>query len=211
MYTSINSTKEDCSPCSIGPSQVSFTNRSAFQPEAHWITDIEPIRAIFDDELMTAEAAKEISTQSIPDMRPICRALYGTFLDGMGPFSALQFVPVFKKLDGMNHTGVQQLLDHPKTNHVLVKNEFLKVVLIHWKPGSTSKIHGHPSGGCVFKVLAGKLEEKRFSPDSLQTHLATSEVHTGSIAYIDDDLAYHAVGNPFNESAISIHAYTPGQ
>lgn len=30
------------------------------------------------------------------------------------------------------------------------------------------------------------------------------------MAYIDDEMAYHAVGNPFDEPAISLHAYTSG-
>jgi predicted metal-dependent enzyme (double-stranded beta helix superfamily) len=105
---------------------------------------------------------------------------------------------------------MQRFTNNKETNHVLIQNEWLKVVLIHWKPGKYSSIHGHPSGGCVFKVLQGTLEEKRYTTGEDPKLLATSKYEKNSIAYIDDHMAYHAVGNPSNASAISIHVYTPG-
>jgi predicted metal-dependent enzyme (double-stranded beta helix superfamily) len=92
-----------------------------------------------------------------------------------------------------------------------MNNDLLKVVLIHWKPGKVSNIHGHPSGGCVFKMLHGKVEELRYSTGEDQKIISSNGYRKGSIAYIDDRLGYHAVGNPFGSSAVSLHAYTPGK
>ena len=98
--------------------------------------------------------------------------------------------------------------ENPETNHVLVSNEWIKIVLIHWKPGKYSEIHGHPEGGGVYKVLKGVLEEQRYSAN--HKLLARCEYRKGAIGYIDDTLAYHAVGNVSDESAFSLHAYTRG-
>jgi predicted metal-dependent enzyme (double-stranded beta helix superfamily) len=92
------------------------------------------------------------------------------------------------------------------TNHVLIRNKFIKVVLIHWKPGTESSLHGHPGGGCVFKVLHGQLREKRYVP-ATEKLMKVNKFQQGNTAYIDDKRAYHIVGNPFQSSAISIHAY----
>lgn len=161
--------------------------------------------------LLTDEAAAEMSRGTIPNLEQVCRDLYHTLLIHHTPYTALQFIPVLKKLTALHREEAEQFLKNPTTNHVLMQNDWLKVVLIHWKPGKVSSIHGHPSGGCVFKVLQGCLEEKRYSPDDSQQRLiGVSTLQSGGMAYIDDGMAYHAVGNPFGSSAISLHVYTPG-
>lgn len=161
--------------------------------------------------LLMEAAVAEIAKGNIPDLSRVCLDLFHTFLLPDAPYSALQFLPVLKALSRPNLTAINRFMKNPATRHVLVQNDWLKVVLIHWKPGEFSGIHGHPRGGCVFKVLKGKVEEKRYSPDKAQRLLAVSTFQSGSMAYIDDNMAYHAVGNPFGTSAISLHVYTPGK
>lgn len=161
--------------------------------------------------LLTQEAFAEIMQGTILDMEKVCYDLYNTFRHQNAPYSALQFIPVLKELNFNSPWMARKFFENPKTNHVLVRNDLLKVVLIHWKPGKQSSVHGHAQGGCVFKVLHGKLQEKRFSPDPAQELLAVSTFKKESMAYIDDDMAYHAVGNPFDKPAISLHVYTPGK
>ena len=161
--------------------------------------------------LLTQDAYIQMAAGFIPDLWDVCRDLYDTFFENHSPFSALQFVPVMQKLQTPDKTQLQRFLKNRETRHVLVDNERIKIVLIHWKPGKVSNIHGHPQGGCVFKVLQGKLEELRYSADASQNLLSSNGYRAGSIAYIDDRLGYHAVGNPFGSSAVSLHAYTPGK
>ena len=160
--------------------------------------------------LLTNEAAAEIASGGIPDLEQVCRDLYHTFHNQSAPWSAVQFIPTLQGLESVGHAEAKRFIKNPGTRHVLVQNELLKVVLIHWKPGEFTDVHAHPKGGCVFKVLKGRLQEKRYSPDESQQLLAVSTLHTGGMAYIDDNMAYHAVGNPFGASAISLHVYTPG-
>lgn len=161
--------------------------------------------------LMTDEALAEIAQGGIPDLRRVCFDLYNTFLKTADTYSAVQFIPVLKQLRALDPSEAKRFIQNPTTKHILVHNPLLKVVLLHWKPGTLSNIHGHPAGGCVFKVLKGRLREKRYTPDASQRLISVSTLQSEGIAYIDDDMAYHAVGNPYSASAISLHVYTPGR
>lgn len=182
---------------------------------ANWARDHElqeQISALQEDtlELIKPDVYREMMEGTIPNLISVCEELYFSFAKVKNSFNALQFIPVLNKRNGIDPLSTERFLSNPKTNHILVQNSLIKVVLIHWRPGHYSSIHGHAAGGCVFKVLSGSLEEKRFSPDAKHIHLTTTTAHQGSLAYIDDTLAHHAVGNPFDIPAISLHAYTPG-
>ena len=162
------------------------------------------------ENLINPNALYQMASGKLPDLWEICYRLYHSFFEKNALYNALQFIPILKENLSIDPLQLERFMKNPETNHVLIQNDLLKVVLIHWKPGKYSNVHGHPAGGCVFKVLHGKIEEKRFTPDSNSDLLAVSTYERGGMGYIDDQMAYHAVGNPFSTSAISLHVYTPG-
>ena len=107
----------------------------------------------------------------------------------------------------MGRRDRRELADRTLARHTVIVYEFIKIVLIHWAPGKYSRKHPHPGSGGVIKVLKGSLEEKRYHRDEPRKLLSHSTYHKDAIAYIDDHMGYHAVGNPFETSAISLHAY----
>ncbi len=151
--------------------------------------------------------AFQMATGRIPDLREVCLELADTFIKISAPYSAMQFVPVLKRLQTLDREQVKRLLKNPQTRHVLVSTDRFELVLNLWKPGKASDIHGHPDGGCVYKLLQGKLEELRYTPDHSPRLLSTASLRNGSLAYINDGIAYHQVGNPYGTPAISLHAY----
>ena len=153
------------------------------------------------------DVAFQMGTGRIPDLREVCIELADTFNIFSAPYSAMQFVPVLQRLHTLDQEQVKSFTKNPQTRHVLVSTDQFEVVLNLWKPGKISDIHGHPGSGCVFKLLHGKLEELRFTPVRFPRLISTSSLRNGSIAYIDDGLAYHQVGNPYGSPAISLHAY----
>lgn len=188
-----------------------FDRKFLFQFQARYFDDFSSERVSTESlSILTDEVNSEIKKGLIPDMEGICDDLYRTFFTKNVLNSALQFIPVLQQSISLAPTEISRFLNNPKTNHVLVQNELIKIVLIHWPPNKFSNIHGHVSGGCVFKVLAGSLEEKRYSTDESQRLLAVSRLQNNEMAYIDDSMGYHAVGNPFDIPAISLHVYTPG-
>jgi Cysteine dioxygenase type I len=170
-----------------------------------------PKKSIAEFQVLTNEAAVEMSRGGIPDLESVCLDLIKTLYTPHRDFFALQFLQVLQEMDSLERGAIKRFQKHPFNKHILVQNDLMKALLIHWRPGEESSIHGHAKGGCVFKVLAGSLTEKRYSPDARKRLLAVSTLQKESISYIDDTMAYHAVGNPTNESAISLHVYTPGK
>jgi len=162
-----------------------------------------------EEVMLTAQAISQMAQGQIPDLKNICQELYDTIIKhGGSTFNALQFVPALNEMMAIDRSEMDIFIKNPQTNQVLVENEFLKIVLINWLPGKISSIHGHPKGGGVFKVISGSIEELRYTSDTMPKLLSVSAYHKDAIGYIDDQLAYHAVGNPHIESAVSLHVYT---
>ncbi|MGQ8335316.1 cysteine dioxygenase [Sunxiuqinia sp. A32] len=163
------------------------------------------------EQILTSNAIFQMATGQVPDLWEVCLNLYNTLKACTAPLSAIQFVPVLEQIYSLDQQQVKRFLKNREHRHVLIDHELLKVVLIHWKPGTVSAIHGHPKGGCIFKILQGKLEELRFTPTHSPKLLSTSSYKTGAMTYIDDRIGYHQVGNPYGISVISLHVYTPGK
>jgi predicted metal-dependent enzyme (double-stranded beta helix superfamily) len=159
-------------------------------------------------QLLTASAYSQMVMGHIPELSEICQELSNTAIRNGRTTNALQFVPVIKEMMTIEQLALAKFIKNPQTNHVLIENDFLKIVLIHWLPGKISSIHGHPKGGGIFKVISGSIEELRYTSDPIPKLLSASTFHKDAVGYIDDQLGYHAVGNPHTESAISLHVYT---
>ena len=153
------------------------------------------------------EAFKQMSEARLPDLRDFCLTLVNRMRGIGAPTSAREFVQLLDKLPELDEQAIKGLLKHPVSRHVLVSTDSMEVVLNHWKPTKASDIHGHPSGGCLFKLLYGKVEEVRYAPHSSGKLLGFNSYRAGDVGYIDNDMAHHQVGNPYGRSAVSIHIY----
>ena len=118
---------------------------------------------------------------------------------------ALDLIPALADVINLSLADLNSIFGKEDTSRILVQNEILKATLIGWKPGKTSSIHGHPKGGCVFKVLHGNLKEVRYNLE--EETLSKSIISKGGIGYIDDSIGLHAVSNAFDVPAISLHIY----
>ena len=160
-------------------------------------------------DLYTPEAIKGMSNGTLPDLTSVCNELYRLFSSNRSIGAAMECIPVLKRMQLPPRQQLERFKRHYDRGVKLIDNKYLRVVLIHWPSGKISSIHGHPAGGCVFRVLEGSVEELRYTNSTAPQLLATSQYHAGSMAYIDDTIGLHAVGNPFNVSAGSLHVYTP--
>ena len=106
----------------------------------------------------------------------------------------------------INPSEWEFLAKEPQKKKVLVDNMYLKVMLFYWAPGDETEIHGHPKGSGLIKVLEGKIQEFRYNTND-QKFLTEKVYGLQESGYIDDSLALHAVKNPFNKSAVTLHAY----
>ena len=161
-------------------------------------------------DLLTEEARTALERGDIPDLSPLCLDLYQSVMAQPEPNTVVPFIPLVKQVRVLDEADTVRYFRQDTGGLNLVLNEKLRVALIYWHPGQRIDIHGHARGGCVLKVLQGKLLEKRYSPETEPRLLAVSTYHRGAMAYIDDDMAWHAVENPYRKPAISLHVYTPG-
>ena len=165
-----------------------------------------PVTPTDVDNLLSDAAKEAISNGSIPDLRDLCHDLHTIFRQ-TGWQNILMAAPILRALATPDSASLERFEANPETRHVLIDNEQMKVVLIHWVPGAVSSLHGHPKGGCLFKVLKGTVEELRCAAEGSHQLYARSNYFPGSIAYLDDHLGHHVVGNPSNSPAISVHVY----
>ena len=153
------------------------------------------------------EAFTQMAEGQLPDMRDFCLSLVKS-MRGMGASaSASEFVEELDALPTLDEWAIRGLLKHPVSRHVLVSGDRMELVLNHWKPTKASDIHGHPSGGCLFKLLYGKVEEVRYASGPSGELLGFNSYRVGDMGYIDNGMAHHQVGNPYGRPAVSIHIY----
>ena len=115
--------------------------------------------------------------------------------------------PILERAAAIPASAWDFLADTPEGKHVFVDNEYLKVLLIRWEPGSISSRHYHPNGGGLITVLEGAIQEDRYLNDSIAKPYEQQVRTRGTISYIDDRLGLHTVGVPFDRPAVTLHAY----
>ncbi len=160
-----------------------------------------------ENEIFTEGTVRKMESGQLPDLWKACHQLVNTVRESDPGDTAIQMVPVMQRIESLAKEETVQFLKNPETRHVLVAAEQVEIVLIHWKPGKASDIHAHPGTGCLFKLLQGKLEELRYTPEPSPKLLGFNSLRNGNMAYIDDRIAHHQVGNPYGTSAISLHVY----
>ena len=165
--------------------------------------------------LLTTEAFERMLRKEIPNVEHLCSEL-SQVIETMSssatqPISALGFAPALSRFGLEDKRELDQFLQNPEAKQVLIQNGTLKLILIRWAPGESYHIHGHASGGCVFKVLYGSIVERRYTADDQKRLLAKNEYYPGNLTYIDDTMGYHDVANPGKHPAVTMHLYTPGK
>ena len=88
----------------------------------------------------------------------------------------------------------------------LLRNVDFELVLITWLPNQHTKLHSHPSNGCLMKVLYGQLHEIIYQN---KTSYQEKNNKQGEYSFICDKLGKHVISNIENSPAVSLHLYSP--
>ena len=88
-----------------------------------------------------------------------------------------------------------------------INNDY-EIVLIGWEPGAKSSIHNHANLGCIYFTILGELVEERFDTKTLDL-IQIQNLLLNDVEYIDNDIAYHRIGNTTKKYSFSIHIYSP--
>lgn len=90
---------------------------------------------------------------------------------------------------------------------VIFRDNKFEIILISWDKNSKTKIHNHPSNGCIMKILEGELLEEIYDTKTKEK-IGVNKYVEGNTSYIHDDLYYHKIING-NENTYSLHIYSP--
>lgn len=83
----------------------------------------------------------------------------------------------------------------------LAANDKREAYLICWAPNQYSGLHSHPDGGCIVKLLSGKLYET--TKDNPQGRV----LHPGGYSYLCGSNGLHSIINgPY--PSVSLHIYS---
>ena len=88
--------------------------------------------------------------------------------------------------------------------NIVCRGKYVEIVLICWRGGQYSDIHGHPKMGCLMKVLEGNLIEQIFNKN--KTLVKQNHRKTGDISYMEDNEILHKVINKMEDS-FTLHIY----
>jgi predicted metal-dependent enzyme (double-stranded beta helix superfamily) len=95
--------------------------------------------------------------------------------------------------------------------YLLYADDFCAIFIIAWKARQETPLHGHPSNGCLFKVLRGSLTETKIlkarDTNHSQTELIRTCTSVTGTSYIDNTLGVHKI--QANVDSMSLHVYSP--
>lgn len=90
----------------------------------------------------------------------------------------------------------------------LLSDDNVAVYCIYWAKGSYSPPHDHPEGGCILKIIYGKLNETNYSMDKDKITLKNNTILTkGTVGtkYSNELHSIEAI-----DDTVSLHIYFPG-
>ncbi len=89
-------------------------------------------------------------------------------------------------------------------------NEHIEIDVLSWKSARGSKIHDHPSKGCLLKIMSGYLIENIYVKKNDEIKFVeTKQLNTNHISYKCGDSFLHNIDNPTEDYSVSLHVYSP--
>jgi hypothetical protein len=90
--------------------------------------------------------------------------------------------------------------------HYIISTNKYSLILIKWNKDIESKIHDHPEGGCIVRLLGGKLKEESYTCD--MNNISQRTLYSGNFSYMKGKTILHRI--IAIEDSISLHVYIPG-
>ncbi|MFC5046457.1 cysteine dioxygenase [Aquimarina hainanensis] len=125
--------------------------------------------------------------------------------------------PNFESLKSLQHWYQETTLDNWQNKVTfedasykrisLIKSHYYDLLLLCWKPGQKSPIHGHPKQGCLVKIMEGNLSDEITTPNQ---QITANTYFQNDVLYIADNVGQHRVFNISDKNVVSLHLYAPG-
>ena len=98
--------------------------------------------------------------------------------------------------------------DECYARNCIERTNVYELILICWKAGDSSPVHGHDEQKCWVYQVDGTMQEERFTEEEGElTTCNIMELETGDLTYMEDRMGYHSLTNKSDEGAMTLHLY----
>ncbi|MEM0950643.1 MAG: cysteine dioxygenase family protein [Cyanobacteria bacterium P01_H01_bin.74] len=105
----------------------------------------------------------------------------------------------------VNLDTLTQFKDSQYARHLIFKSSHVEILLVCWRPGQKSPVHGHGNADGLMIILQGEMTNTTFTKNGQKI---TTVWQSGAIGHtpVGDR---HEVINNANTDAVSLHIYAP--
>lgn len=105
----------------------------------------------------------------------------------------------------INLQALKQFKESHYTRHLVFKSSSVEILVVCWRPGHTSPIHGHgPSDGLMI-ILEGEIVNTSYFPDGKKV---STVWRAGDVGHTPLGVR-HEVKNTSEQDVVSLHIYAP--
>ncbi|MBL4592711.1 MAG: cysteine dioxygenase family protein [Flavobacteriales bacterium] len=91
----------------------------------------------------------------------------------------------------------------------IVKTAAFELILICWKKGDITPIHGHDNQNCWVYQVCGNITEMRYEKDNEGKLIECNnmQLEPGVLTYMHDSMGYHLLENHTHQNSMTLHLY----
>lgn len=95
------------------------------------------------------------------------------------------------------------------TRNCIHRTDEYELILLCWKKGDTTPIHGHDGQNCWVYQLEGQITEFRYEKSGLGNLIETNRMQLipGKLSFMNNAMGYHKLKNDTNGRAMTLHVY----
>ncbi len=95
------------------------------------------------------------------------------------------------------------------TRNCINRNNEYELILLCWRKGDTTPIHGHGGQICWVYQIEGQMTEIRYKKDRSGNLIEANRKHLspGMTSFMSNSMGYHKLNNDTNGRALTLHIY----
>ncbi len=95
------------------------------------------------------------------------------------------------------------------SRNCIIKTYDFELILICWKNGDITPIHGHDAKDCWVYQVDGEMTEIRYKKNTEGELIECNRIDLtpGKLCYMNDSMGYHLLKNESNNTALTLHLY----
>jgi predicted metal-dependent enzyme (double-stranded beta helix superfamily) len=105
----------------------------------------------------------------------------------------------------LNLQALKAFKENHYARHLVLRSENVEILVVCWRPGQGSPVHGHGPSDGLMVILEGEITNTTYSPNGQKITTVWGE---GAVGHTPVG-AQHEVRNTSNKDVVSLHIYAP--